>query len=185
MPDQDLSDDDWDSLPPEALNELENNAIQYTQARAQTQAQYAKPATTVKAPAPSSDYGEEIGEEDLDDAVIIDESRSTPAIIPGFQRPPQIAPQENFRQQRYGTISNPQPQPAIPNRQNLPVPRPAPPRLNQPNRLPQRTQIVQHDSMTVEQGSQPSITGDNATEDLQRKFQEVFCHHSNPTRLTM
>jgi hypothetical protein len=183
MPDHDFDFDDveLDSLPADALVELENNAIQFTQA--QTQARYSKPASSVKA-APSSDYGDEIGEEDLDDAVIIDESRSTPAIIPGLQRnvPAQALQREQFRQQRYGTISNPQA--TLADRQrNRPIP-PPPPTFNQANRLPQRAQIPQNDSMIAEQGSQPSVAGDNAAEELQRKFQEVrVCHYFNSTIL--
>jgi hypothetical protein len=65
--------DDLDDLPSDALIELENNAIQFTQAQ------------RVKA-APSSDYGDDFEDEDLDDAVVIDESRSTPAIVPTLRQ---------------------------------------------------------------------------------------------------
>ena len=185
MPDYDFdfSDDELDSLPADALVELENNAIQFTQAH--TQARYSKPATTVKA-APSSDYGDEIGEEDLDDAVIIDESRSTPAIIQGLQRnvPAQAVQREQFRQQRYGTITNPQT--TLADRQrNRPI-HPPPPRFSQANRPTQRARIPQNDSMVAEQGSQPSVAGDNAADELRRQFQEVgFCKCLTSTILTI
>jgi len=90
-------DDDLDALPDDALVELENNAIQFTQA--QTQAR-------LKAP-PSSDYGDDFGDEDLEDVVVIDESRSTPVVAQSFN--PRYntgpTPREQFRQQRYGPVS--------------------------------------------------------------------------------
>lgn len=117
-----FDDDDLDALPNDTLVELENNAIQFTQA--QTQARFKAPQ--------SSDYGEDFEDEDLDDAVVIDESRSTPAIVPAYNRfnAGQATQREQFRQQRYGTISHPNP--------NLPaVARPIdPPKFNQPTRLP-------------------------------------------------
>lgn len=78
--DDDSYDDDFDldGLPHEALLQLESNAIQFTQAQ-QTQA-------SLQHPAPSSDYGDDFDDEDLDDNVVVDESRSTPAIIPAFQQ---------------------------------------------------------------------------------------------------
>ncbi|TVY24546.1 hypothetical protein LHYA1_G006276 [Lachnellula hyalina] len=166
-----FSDDELDSLPVDAFVELETNAIQFTQVHTQTR--YSKTAAAVKA-APSSDYGDEIGEEDLDDAVIIDESRSTPAIIQGLQRsvPSQAVQREHFRQQRYGTIANPQPHLAD-RRGSRPTP-PPPPRFSQTNQLPQRAQIPQHDSMRAEHGSQPSVTGDNAADKMRRQFQELL-----------
>ncbi|TVY84456.1 hypothetical protein LSUE1_G001278 [Lachnellula suecica] len=164
--DFDFDDDELDSLPANALVELENNAIQFTQA--QTQARYSKPVP----PAPSSDYGDEIGEEDLDDAVIIDESRSTPVIIPSLQHkvqlPAQAVQREPFRPQRYGTISNSH---SLPDRQRNVL---LPPKFNPPTRPLPRSAIQQHDSMRVEQGSQPSGGEDNAAEDLQRQFQELL-----------
>jgi hypothetical protein len=82
--DHDFSDDDFNDLPTDALAELENNAIQFTQSvipqpqayvQAQVQAQ-PKPGAV-----PSSDYGDDFDDDDLDDAVVIDESRSTPAAL--------------------------------------------------------------------------------------------------------
>ncbi|RDW69251.1 hypothetical protein BP6252_08271 [Coleophoma cylindrospora] len=87
-------DDDLDDLPPNALDELERSAIQFTQG-----------LTQVKADA-SSDYGDDFGDDDLDDAVVIDEARSAPA-APAYlrARPSPASQREDFRQQRYGTGS--------------------------------------------------------------------------------
>jgi hypothetical protein len=115
-----FDDDDLDALPNDTLIELENNAIQFTQA--QTQARHKPP--------PSSDYGDDFEDENLDDAVVIDESRSTPAIVPTYSRynAGQTTQSEQFRQQRYGTISHPDlPTSVRPNN---------PPIFNQPSRLP-------------------------------------------------
>lgn len=152
-----FSDDDLDDLPANALQELENNAIQFTQAATQAQ---------VKAP-PSSDYGDEFDDEDLDDAVVIDEAKSAPAVNPILNRGPQsqVAQRERFRQQRYGA-------PRDPNLDNRPRPS-APPTLNQPNRdrphVP--VQIQQHESMLAQQGSLPESSDDG--DDLQKQIQEV------------
>ncbi|KAK2624468.1 hypothetical protein QTJ16_006418 [Diplocarpon rosae] len=72
-----FGDDDLDALPEDALDALENNAIQFTQA--QTQAPRLQPP-------PSSDYGDEFDDEDLDDAIVIDESRSPAAVVNGPRR---------------------------------------------------------------------------------------------------
>jgi len=85
-----FSDDDLDDLPFNALAELENNAILSTQA-----ANTHPPRKPVAAP--SSDYGDDFDDEDLDDAVIIDESRSTPSTTrnvagPTLQRPQNTQP---------------------------------------------------------------------------------------------
>jgi hypothetical protein len=92
----DFFDVDLDDIPLEALTELENDAIQFTQAATQAQL---KPA------APSSDYGDDIDDEDLDDAVIIDESRSTPVNIPANNRvnTSQATQREPLRQQPHGS----------------------------------------------------------------------------------
>lgn len=63
-----FSDDDLDDLPPNALEELEENAIRQTQHQTQ--------ATLIVGPRPSSNYGDEFDDDDLDDAVVIDETRS-------------------------------------------------------------------------------------------------------------
>lgn len=72
--DEDFSDDDLDKLPQDTLIELENKAIQYTQA--QTQARLNAVFT--------SDYGDDLEDDDLKDAVVIDGSSSTQVIIPSL-----------------------------------------------------------------------------------------------------
>jgi hypothetical protein len=91
----DFFDDDLDDIPLEDLAELENNAVQFTQTATQPRLQPA---------APSSDYGDDFDDEDLDDAVIIDESRSTPVNMPANSRgnTSQVAKREPLRQQPYG-----------------------------------------------------------------------------------
>jgi hypothetical protein len=156
-----FSDDDLDDLPVDALQELENNAIQFTQA-----------CVTVKAP--PSDYGDEFDDEDLDDAVVIDEAKSAPAVVPPFSRGPQSqAPQrEQFRQQRYGA-------PRSPNLVNRSRPNVSP-TLNQPNQSQPHVSIhiQQHESMVAQQGSLPE-SGEKV-DDLQRQIQEVWPVHIIP-----
>jgi hypothetical protein len=152
-----FDDDDLDTLPHDALIELENNAIQFTQAQT---------ATRYNAAA-SSDYGDDFDDEELDDAVVIDESRSTPAAIPALHRniPGQATPREQFRHQRHGTLSTLNPN--LASRQQPPDP----PKFNQPNRSQPR--IPQNDSMTAQQGSQASRVDANV-ENLQRQIEEVM-----------
>lgn len=162
-----FSDDiDLNELGNDYLNELENNAIQFTQAQARTKV------------APSSDYGDGIDDEDLDDAVVIDESRSTSALNSALQRNlPGQSQREHFHQFRQqhdglGTISNPRAQ--LANRQPAIIP--PPPRFDQPRQVPNRVAIVQHDSMVAEQGSQPSFTNEGnqaGLEAMQKQIQEV------------
>lgn len=153
-----FGDDDLDALPEAALEELENNAIQFTQA--QTQAARLQPP-------PSSDYGEDFDDEDLDDAVVIDQSRTVPS-APSysnrnvFGQPPQ---RDQFRPQQHPNSS-----PILPNRQR---PNP-PPQYNQPNRYPPRPIIPQNDSMQVEQGIAPSTHTNSEVERLQSIIEEVL-----------
>ncbi|RFU30308.1 hypothetical protein B7463_g6024, partial [Scytalidium lignicola] len=108
----DFDDDALDLLPANALEELENNAIQYTQA--QTQAAHLKPP-------PSSDYGDDFEDDDLDDAVVIDEARSTPAVVTGIRRNilPHASPKENRRQQWDNLAGNAALATTLANRQRL------------------------------------------------------------------
>lgn len=165
-----FSDDDLDFLPDNALEELESNAIiQFTQAATQAQR---------KAPPPSSDYGDEFDDEDLDDAVVIDEERSAPAVIPALNRntPGQATQREQFQQRRYGsTVSNLSPH--LPNRQR---PEP-PPVLNQPNRdrLLGSVSIPQVGSLLAQQGSQTGAA--DKVDDLQKQIQEVWLHFAYPS----
>lgn len=58
-----FDDDDLDNLNPDVLDGLENQAIQFTQAQQQLHYE-------------SSDYGDDIDDEDLEDAEVIDEGRT-------------------------------------------------------------------------------------------------------------
>ena len=162
-----FSDDELDDLPANALQELENNAIQFTQAATQA---------WVKVP-PSSDYGDEFDDEDLDDAVVIDEARTAPAVNPISNRgaQSQTARREQFRQQRYGALNNPNTNLINRSRSNVP------PTRDQPNRdwppVPVHTQ--QHESMVARQGSLPESS--DKVDDLQRQIQEV-CSASAASR---
>lgn len=160
--DDEYGDDDLDALPDDTLIELENNAIQFTQAQTQ--------AARAKAVAPSSDYGDEFDENDFDEEIVIDESRSTPVIAPSQRNiPGQITPQEQFRQQRYGTINNSNTITQLANR-----PRPTPPRFDDTTRIRQPVAIPLHDSVVAEQGSQPSASSDVKVESLQKQVEEVM-----------
>jgi hypothetical protein len=147
-----FDDDDLDALPADAFLELENHAIQSTQAH--------RP----KAP-PSSDYGDDFEDGDLDDAVVIDESRSTPAIVPILRQnaPGQATQREQFRQQRYGAAVNAN----LVNRQRYNPP----PKFNDSSRL-QLAPIVQNapqvDRETEDQTPGPDLTS------LQRQVEEVL-----------
>ncbi|KHJ30621.1 putative dna repair protein rad26 [Erysiphe necator] len=76
--DEDYSDDDLDKLPQDTYIELENKAIQYTQA--QTQAQARLNATS------TSDYGDDLEDDDLKYAVVIGEPNSTHVIIQSLHK---------------------------------------------------------------------------------------------------
>lgn len=160
-----FSDDDLDELPLNTLAELEHNAIQFTQA-ANTQAPLKPAPAPASAAPPSSDYGDDFEDEDLDDAVVVDESRSTPALITtlnGNHRGP-ATQREPFRQQRYGNpsssgLKNPQ-------------------RPDVPLYLPNRDNILgssagpQNDAVTVKLESQVANADD--TEGLRRQLEEVM-----------
>lgn len=146
---------DLEDLPDDALAELENNAIQFTQAQQPAQQQ-------ARAVAPSSDYGDDFDDEDLDDNVVIDESKSTPALNPTFQprRPNQQYSQDQFPQ-RPATITVVKP--AI-ERQS----RPPPPRFDQSQKnIPHRQEPTASNRNTQSQEQ------DVGLEDLQRQIEEV------------
>jgi hypothetical protein len=69
----DFSDDGWDDINDNVLQELENNAIQFTQAQKFAQSQLPN------GPPRSSAYEFGFEDDDLDDAVVIDES--APALV--------------------------------------------------------------------------------------------------------
>ena len=150
-----FDDNDLDVLPNDVLLELENNAIQFTQAQTNN-------ANRPKA-APSSDYGDDFEDEDLDDAVVIDESRSIPAVVPILHRnvPGQATQQEQFRQQRYGEANNS----SLANRQRYNPP----PKFSESRHLPQ-VPIARHVPQGLQGGEQaprPDVSS------LQRQIEEV------------
>ncbi|CAL3967172.1 unnamed protein product [Diplocarpon coronariae] len=152
-----FADEDLDALPEDTLDELENNAIQFTQA--QTQAPRLHPP-------PSSDYGDEFDDEDLDDAVVIDESRSTVAAVnyPHRSNPAQTSQREHVN-----------PNLNLPSRQ-WPGP---PPNYNQsrynPAILPplQSRHSAEHDSMGAAQGSAQATQQDPEAERLRQMVEEL------------
>jgi hypothetical protein len=97
--DDDESFDEFDlnDLPEDALDELESNAIQFTQA------QHNAPSTSRVVAAAGSDYGDDFEDDDLDDNVVIDESRSTPALNPTFQ--PRHSSQHSKLPQRSASVA--------------------------------------------------------------------------------
>ncbi len=156
-------DDDLDALPEDALDELENNAILFTQAQTQ--------AAPIHHP-PTSDYGDEFEDEDLDDAVVIDESRSTPAINHLYSQ--RTLPGKSSQQNHFRPPQQTNPNPGLSNRQDS-NPRPPPPKYNQPASFLQRAAVPRDDSMRVEQGSAPSTESISELERLQRMVEEVIC----------
>jgi hypothetical protein len=163
------SDDDLDDLPNDYLAELEHNAIQFTQAHTQPRTLNAGADLKV---APSSDYGDDIDDEDLDDAVVIDESRSTPVAIPNLQRdvPNQAVQREQFRQHLYGsgTVGNPH----ATGLDNGKARMPPPPMFSQPIPSGSRARTTADDPKDLEHGSQPSVA-DPGVDALQKQIQEV------------
>ncbi|EHK98410.1 hypothetical protein M7I_5785 [Glarea lozoyensis 74030] len=168
--DNNFSDDDFDDLPNDYLAELEHNAIQFTQA--QTQPRVLKQPAAVNA-APSSDYGDDIDDEDLDDAVVIDESRSTPAIIPNLQREhtSQAVQREQFRQQRYGnaTAGNAYANNGADRERSR---MPPPPMFSQPIPQGSRTRKPENDSSNTF-GSQPAASQHGA-DALQKQIEDLL-----------
>lgn len=147
---------DWgelENLPVDTLAELENNAIQFTQAQ--------QPARPV---APSSDYGDDFDDEDLDDNVVIDESRSTPAINPTFQprRSSQQFNQNNFPQRPASSAIS---YSAVEQRSRPPPP----PRFSQSQ---QRRANVQEEAAEASYNTQLQEP-DAGLEILRRQIQEV------------
>ncbi|OBT86555.1 hypothetical protein VE02_04315 [Pseudogymnoascus sp. 03VT05] len=95
-----FSDDGLDGLAPDALDEIENNAIRYTQYQA-TQ------ALTVP---PSSDYGDDLDDEDLDDAVVFDGAQVDPTNrLTQFQSSVAIQQAHQFQAQRPSRSETAQP----------------------------------------------------------------------------
>lgn len=148
-----FSDDDFlNDIPADALDELENNAIAFTQAQ-------------IKAP-PSSDYGDEFDDDDLDDAVVIDEARSAPAVVPYIPRSnvDQAVRHEQFHRQLYGDAD-------VVNRSKNDI---GPARPRPPDDSPQlfSNPISRENSNLSRQATQSVADGDN--EALRKLVQEVI-----------
>ncbi|KAK0723597.1 hypothetical protein B0T26DRAFT_740438 [Lasiosphaeria miniovina] len=108
------SDDGFDDLNDNTLQELENNAIQFTQAQKPAQSQFAPHAQ-------AEAYGFALDDDDLDDTVVIDElAGPLPRPHPGHTLP--------LQQPRVlASLAGQQSRPSYPPRPNYPSPsRPAP-----------------------------------------------------------
>lgn len=149
---------DWGDLEDDALAELENNAIQFTQAQRPAQ----EPARLV---APSSDYGDDFEDGDLDDNVVIDESRSTPALNPTFH--PQRPSQQNYHQDQFLQRSATNAVVNVAVKHHI---RPPPHRFN-PSQS-QRNIPHRQEPTSSHRNTQPQEQ-DVALQDLQRQIEEV------------
>ena len=155
-------DDDLDALPEDTLDQLENNAILFTQAQTQAPLPHHPP---------TSDYGDDFDDEDLDDAVVIDESRSTPAVnvynnrhVPGHSS-------QQFRPPQYGSANS-----ALSSklRSN------PPPKLNQSSsRYPRPPVVTENGSLRIEQASAPPTQSISEVERLRHMVEEVNCSASS------
>ncbi|KAI1463800.1 uncharacterized protein F4812DRAFT_445449 [Daldinia caldariorum] len=116
-----FSDDDFDTLNPNVLQELENNAIQFTQAQKKYQESQSQ-----------TQFVDDFEDDDLDDAVVQDELRGNP-ILPEetTELPSRIVPQQQYQQQYQQQWGGPVPVPAsrfrpetaqAPSRNPLPAP---------------------------------------------------------------
>ncbi len=81
----DFSDDDFDALNANALQELENSAIQFTQAQKSFEPRNPPPARALQ---PQHDVGYDFEDDDLDDAVVVVQD----ALLPSAALPPAPAP---------------------------------------------------------------------------------------------
>ncbi|KAK0119862.1 hypothetical protein ONS95_011292 [Cadophora gregata] len=151
-----FGDDDLDTLPQDALEELENNAIQFTQAQTQALPQ----------PPPSSDYGDDFDDEDLDNAVVVDQSRAIPLVpsYPNRSVSGQPPPRDQNRPQPHPT-----PSPILPNRKRTNPP----PKFSQPNRYPPQLVVPEDDSLRVEHGSATSSQPSSEVQRLQSIIEEL------------
>lgn len=146
-----FGDDDLDALPEDALDELENNAIQFTQA-----SRYQPP--------PSSDYGDEFDDEDLDDAIVVDESRSAPVTT---HYPHRSIPGQTPQRFQHSIANH-----LLAQRQ-FPSP---PAKFHQPQSDQSLRATLQHregDSLQNDQRSAASTPAISEVEQLRRKVEEV------------
>ncbi|KAI1442109.1 hypothetical protein F5Y02DRAFT_397591 [Annulohypoxylon stygium] len=89
----DFDDDDFEDLNANVLQELENNAIQFTQAQKKYQSTQSQRQLV-----------DDFEDDDLDDAVVSDELHGKSAILPEktTQLPSRVAPQQHQQQQTWG-----------------------------------------------------------------------------------
>ncbi|KAF2962948.1 hypothetical protein GQX73_g10618 [Xylaria multiplex] len=99
----DFSDDDFDTLNANALQELENNAIQFTQAQKAYEPRDPAPPDTLQLP-PDISYHHHFEDDDLDDAVVVIQAAPLPAPAPTPERisqlPSRIPHQQHQQQQQ-------------------------------------------------------------------------------------
>jgi hypothetical protein len=88
----DFSDDEFDNLNDDVLQELENNAIQATQAQRPDPTQSAPPVR-------HESFHHDFEDDDLDDTVVIDQLAQPPQPPPGLQRQQQTLPIQPARPQ--------------------------------------------------------------------------------------
>jgi hypothetical protein len=157
-----FSDSDFDDLPHNALDELENNAILHTQHQTQ--------ATQIINVQPSSDYGDGLDDEDLDDAVVFDEAQGVPDLLLALQ-PASAGPatqQEQFRKGRYGGLGSISPLADRTLKQNV----------NLENRSVQQEApaIIRENEASKEQQREvpKDARADSMVEALQKQVQEVI-----------
>ena len=156
-----FSDSDFDDLPRNALDELENNALLHTQHQTQ--------ATQIINVPPSSNYGDGLDDEDLDDAVVFDEAQGVPdrllALQPTGAGP--LTQREQFRKGRYGEPGSVSPL----------ADRTLKPNRNLENRSvqPEPTVIIRQNEASQERQREGPKEGrvDPMVEVLQKQVQEV------------
>jgi hypothetical protein len=160
-----FSDDDFDTLPQNALDELEQNAILYTQHQTQ--------ATLIIGNPQSSDYGDGLGDDDLDDAVVIDEAQNLPEGLHPLQSRAEgpSTQREQFRQIHYARQNSVN---SLPTR--LPVQQ-----LNSPGRqfsqyMPEQLADEGHSTTQSEETIKQAGT-DITVETLQKQIQEVCLYY--------
>ncbi|GAW24202.1 hypothetical protein ANO14919_137840 [Xylariales sp. No.14919] len=161
----DFSDDDFDALNANALQELENSAIQFTQAQKTYEHRQPPPPSALQQP-PDTSYGHDFEDDDLDDlddAVVVVQDAlqpapptttlDRPAQLPSRILPQQHHPRHQQQQQREtwrpvpvpvpASRLRPQPVNSIPRQPSGPA-RPAPvgPRASQ--QIPHRGQALAH-----------------------------------------
>jgi hypothetical protein len=155
-----FSDSDFDDLPRNALDELENNALLHTQHQTQ--------ATQIINVLPSSDYGDGLDDKDLDDAVVFDEAQGVPDRLLAFQPTSAVSTtREQFRKARYGGPGSVSPLADRTLKQNR----------NLENRSVQQEAtaiICQNDALQVREREAPKeVRVDPMVETLQKQVQEV------------